>query len=142
MAVVAMVALVIISHIAPAAMVGFFSSDPSVVAVGEEYLRIASWSFVASGVIFVASSMFQAMGNTVPSLVVSAARITTFAIPAFFLARMSGFQLRWIWYLSVASVLLQLIFSMLLLRREYDRRLQFEPVAVVNAEPIAASPRV
>jgi hypothetical protein len=39
--------------------------------VGEEYLRIVSWSYMASGVIFVASSMFQAMGNTIPSLVSS-----------------------------------------------------------------------
>ena len=142
MAVVAMIALVIICHIAPGQMVGFFSSDPSVIAVGEEYLRIASWSFVASGVIFVASSMFQAMGNTVPSLVVSGARIATFAIPAFFIPRLPGFQLRWIWYLSVASVLLQFAFSMLLLRREYDRRLRFEPTTAIEIEPVAASPQV
>ena len=141
MAVVAMIVLVIICHIAPGQMVGFFSSDPSVIAIGEEYLRIASWSFVASGVIFVASSMFQAMGNTVPSLVISAARILTFAIPAFFIQRLPGFQLRWIWYLSVGSVLLQFAFSMLLLRREYDRRLQFEPTAAIETEPVAASPQ-
>ena len=142
MAVVAMIVLVIICHIAPGRMVGFFSSDPSVIAVGEEYLRIASWSFVASGVIFVASSMFQAMGNTVPSLVVSGARIATFAIPAFFISRLPGFQLNWIWYLSVASVLLQFAFSMLLLRREYDRRLRFEPTTAIEIEPVAASPQV
>ena len=48
-----------------------FSKDPAVIAVGDEYLRIVSWNFVASGVIFVASSMFQAMGNTMPSLIAS-----------------------------------------------------------------------
>ncbi len=45
---------------------------PTAVAVGEEYLHIVAFNFVASGVIFVSSSMFQAMGNTMPSLITSA----------------------------------------------------------------------
>ncbi len=126
MAVGVMSALVIACHIAPAALIGIFSSDPAVIGVGTEYLRIVSWGFIASGVIFVASSMFQAMGNTVPSLVVSALRIFTVAVPSFILARLPGFHLRWIWYLSVGSVLLQLALSMFLLRIEFRRRLRFE----------------
>lgn len=113
-------------HIAPAALVGVFSKDPAVIAVGEEYLRIISWNFVASGLIFVASSMFQAMGNTIPSLITSAVRIALVAIPSFILSQTPGFQLRWIWYLSVASVFVQLALSMLLLQREFGRRLRFE----------------
>jgi Na+-driven multidrug efflux pump len=89
---------------------------------------------VASGLIFVASSMFQAMGNTVPSLVTSAVRIIMVAIPAFLLSRVPGFQLRWIWYLSVGSILVQLTLSMLLLRREFGRRLVFEPQRAWNGE--------
>ena len=69
------------------------------IAVGEEYLRIISWNFVASGLIFVASSMFQAMGNTMPSLIASAVRISLIVVPAIALARLPGFQLHWIWYL-------------------------------------------
>jgi putative MATE family efflux protein len=123
-----MVLFAIACQIAPDALVGIFSKDPAVIAVGTEYLRIVSWTYVASGLIFVGSSMFQAMGNTVPSLVTSTVRIATVAIPAFLLARVPGFQLRWIWYLSVASVLIQLTISMLLLRREFERRLAFESV--------------
>ena len=126
MAVAAMLVFAVVCHIAPAALVGIFSKDPAVIAVGEEYLRIISWNYVASGLIFVASSMFQAMGNTVPSLVTSAVRIAMVAIPAFILARAPGFQLHWIWYLSVGSVLVQLTLSMLLLHREFGRRLRFD----------------
>jgi Na+-driven multidrug efflux pump len=104
-----------------------FSKDPAVLAVGTEYLRIASWNFIASGLIFVASSMFQAMGNTVPSLVASGARILLVCVPAILLSRTAGFQLNWIWYLSVGAVLVQLALSMLLLRREFTRRLIFPP---------------
>jgi putative MATE family efflux protein len=125
-----MVLFGIVCHIAPAALIGVFSKDPAVLAVGVEYLRIVSWTFVASGLIFVNSSMFQAMGNTLPSLATSAARITLVAIPAVILSRMAGFQLHWIWFLSVGAVLVQLALSMLLLRREFDRRLRFETALV------------
>ena len=111
------------------------------IAVGSEYLRIISWNYVASGLIFVASSTFQAMGNTVPSLVTSAVRITLVAIPAVLLSRTPGFQLVWIWYLSVASVFVQLTLSMLLLRREFRRRLAFavQPArASTSPEPAEA----
>jgi len=116
-------------HIAPAALIGIFSSDHGAIAVGEEYLRIVSWNYVASGLIFVASSMFQAMGNTIPSLVTSGVRFAIVAIPSVLMSRMQGFQLHWIWYLSVGAVLVQLTLSMLLLRREFGRRLRFETVS-------------
>jgi len=106
-------------------MVRVFTSDPQAVAVGEEYLHIVAFNFVASGVIFVSSSMFQAMGNTMPSLITSAARILIVAVPVLLLANTPGFALRWIWYISMAAVLVQLAMNLLLLRREYRLRLNF-----------------
>ena len=38
---------------------------------------------------------------------------------------MPGFDLRWIWYLSVGSVILQLGMNLFLLRREFSTRLRF-----------------
>src|SRR6185436_6352189 len=55
MAAGAMVLLSIACRLAGAGMISFFSSDPEVVAVGTEYLRIVSWTFAASGVIYVGS---------------------------------------------------------------------------------------
>jgi len=107
------------------AMVRVFTSDPQAIAVGEEYLHIVAFNFVASGVIFVSSSMFQAMGNTMPSLITSAARILIVAVPVLLLAGTPGFALRWIWYISMAAVLVQLAMNLLLLRREYRLRLNF-----------------
>ena len=51
-------------------------------AVGGEYLKIVAWNFVPSGIVFVSSSMFQAMGNTIPSLVSSFLRTSLLVIPA------------------------------------------------------------
>jgi Na+-driven multidrug efflux pump len=139
MVTVAMIALAIICQIAPRTLIGVFSKDPAVILVGTEYLRIISWNFVASGLIFVASSMFQAMGNTIPSLISSAVRITIVAVPAVIMSHMAGFQLHWIWYLSVGAVLVQLALSMFLLRREFTRRLVFAPP---EPEPTLTGPLV
>jgi putative MATE family efflux protein len=140
MAIGAMIVFTLVCHIAPAAMVGIFSRDPHVIAVGEEYLRIVSWTFAASGIIFVGSSMFQAMGNTVPSLVTSFVRIVIVALPALLLSGMPGFELRWIWYLSVASVALQMVMSMLLLRREFRLRLDDRPAPADRIEGSLTAP--
>ena len=47
------------------------------------------------------------------------------AIPAILLARLPGFELRWIWYLSVGATIMQLCMNLLLLRREFRLRLRF-----------------
>jgi putative MATE family efflux protein len=120
-----MALLIILCLLVPDALIGVFSKDPAVLAVGTGYLRIVSWNFVASGLIFVASSMFQAMGNTVPSLIASGTRILLVAVPSILLSRTAAFQLNWIWYLSVGAVFVQLALSMFLLRREFSRRLTF-----------------
>jgi hypothetical protein len=125
MAAAAMLLFTIGCQLAPQGMIRFFSQDPAVVAVGSEYLRIVSWNFVASGVIFVNASTFQAIGNTIPPLVASFIRILLVAIPAFLVVRLPGFDLRWIWYISVGSVMLQLVMNLFLLRREFRLRLQF-----------------
>jgi Na+-driven multidrug efflux pump len=109
------------------AMIRIFTTDVGAVAVGEEYLHIVAFNFVASGVIFVTSSMFQAMGNTIPSLITSAARIVIVAVPVLLLAGTPGFALRWIWYISAAAVVVQLAMNLLLLKREFRLRLNFAP---------------
>ena len=71
--------------------------------------------------------MFQALGHTLPALVASFCRIVLVAIPAFILSRMPGFHLNWIWYLSIAALIVQLVINLLLLKRELRLRLQFAP---------------
>lgn len=125
MASAVMMLFALLCHIAPASMIAVFSKDPQVIGVGEQYLRIMSWSFIASGMVFVASSMFQAMGNTIPSLLTSALRISIVAIPAVILSHRPEFSLTWIWYLSMGAGWIQFAASMLLLRREFSKRLNF-----------------
>ena len=109
-------------------MFRLFSADPAVLQFGIEYLRIVAWSFVGSGIVFVTSSTFQALGNTIPPLVTSFTRIIVVAVPTLVLARVAGFELRWIWYISAASIYLQMGLNLLLLRREFRLRLAFAPL--------------
>src|SRR3989449_9892475 len=114
-----MVVFAIACHLLPGPLVRVFSKDPAVIAVGTEYLRIISFNYVASGLVVVAGGTFQAMGHTVPSLIASVAPTPLVAIPGAVLSRLPGFELRWLWWLSVASVFVQLVLAMLLLRREF-----------------------
>jgi len=123
MAAGAMLVFGLFAYLSAASMVRLFSVDADVIAVGEEYLRIIAFTFVGSGIVFVSSSMFQALGNTLPALAASALRMVLVAIPAIMMSRMPGFELRWIWYLSAFSVVFQVITILLLLQREFRVRL-------------------
>jgi putative MATE family efflux protein len=104
-----------------------FTDEPAAVAVGALFLRVISWNFVGSGIVFTCSSTFQGLGNTVPSLLSSASRLVSFALPALWLAQQPWFTLRHLWYLSVVSMGLQAIVSWSLVRREFRLRLHREP---------------
>jgi len=104
-------------------MIAFFTREPEVIAVATQFLRVISWNFVAIGVVFTCSSLFQALGNTWPALASTALRLAIFAVPAVWLSRQPGFQLVQVWYLSVTTVLIQAAASYMLLRREFRRRL-------------------
>jgi len=130
MAIADMLLLTVICQLEAAPLIRVFSKDSQVIDVGVEYLRIVSWTFPASGVIFVGGSMFQALGHTLPALIASFARIVLVGIPAFILAQVPGFQLHWIWYLSVTALIVQLAVNQLLLFREFGRRLTFAPASV------------
>ncbi len=104
-------------------LLSVFTRDVAVISVGAQFLHVISWNFVAQGVIFTCSGMFQALGNTVPSLISGGTRIATFIGPAIWLSRRPGFELRQLWILSVATVTLQMVISVWLLRGELRRKL-------------------
>jgi MATE family, multidrug efflux pump len=60
----------------------------------------------------------------------SASRLVTFALPVLWMSTQPHFELIHVWFVSVASVALQAIFSLWLVRREFRLRL---PTAAVSA---------
>lgn len=118
-----MVFFTLLCHIAPGHMVAVFSDDPAVVGVGEDYLRVISWNYLAFGVTVASGGLFQGLGNAWPSLVGQAFRVTVVAVPAWWLSTLPGFQLTQIWWLSVAGVIVQTGICAWFLRRAFIRRL-------------------
>jgi putative MATE family efflux protein len=118
-----MLALTSLCQLSPDLLVRAFTHEPAVIAVGSEYLRMVSWNFIAAGLIFSCSAMFQGLGRTGAALASSASRLVTFVLPVILLARWPGTTLHDIWRLSNASSFLQALTSLLLLRREFRRQL-------------------
>lgn len=129
-----MAGLMIVCQWRPDGLVHLFTRDPRVVAQGALFLRIVSWNFIASGLIFSCSGMFQALGNTWPSLLSSGSRLVSFVVPAVWLSFQPAFRIETVWYVSVASVALQAVISLLLVRRELRRRLP-SSAPILAAQP-------
>jgi putative MATE family efflux protein len=129
-----MVALTIFCQWGAVWVVRGFTVQPSALAVGTSYLQVISWNFVATGIAFTCSAVFQGLGNTIPVVLSSASRVITFVVPGLWLASSPDFRLVELWYASVASVTLQALVSLWLVRREFRRRV---PV-VAPAAPSAA----
>src|SRR5260370_17971795 len=139
MSCVLMVAITLLCQWRSEVLIEFFTRQPDAVAVGASYLRIICWNFLATGLIFTCSGACQALGNTWPSLLSSAARLLTFVLPAVLLSTLPHFTLMQVWYLSVASVALQALTSLALLLPELRRRL-VSPPARARAPPPGVSP--
>ena len=129
-----MLLLTLICQSNPEWFVHGFTRDPQVVAVAAEFLTFISWNFIANGLIFTCSGMFQAMGNTLPALTSSGIRLLSFVIPGIWLSRQPGFELKHLWMLSIATITLQAVVSCTLLRREFKLRLRPAPTPVGSAE--------
>ena len=129
LSVLVMFALTLICQWRAESLVAVFTADRHAIAVGAEFLHVISWNFVANGLIFTCSSMFQGLGNTWPSLISSASRLLTFVLPGLYLASQPGFTLLQLWYLSVTTIALQAVLSLWLLSRELRLRSPLPAVA-------------
>jgi putative MATE family efflux protein len=123
-----------------ASMIGFFSTDPHVVEVGATFLRITSLNFVASGLIFTCSGVFQGLGRTWPSIAASGTRLVTYVGPALWLSHRPDFRLEHLWWLSVATVGAQLVVALWLLQVQLRERLAFSDAEGAASDAGGAAP--
>jgi putative MATE family efflux protein len=126
----------------PEALVAFFTPEAEAQAVGATFLRIISWTFIAQGVVFTCSGLFQGLGNTMPAMLSSAVRLAVFVPLAVWLAAQPSFHLDQVWWLSVATVWFQGAISYVLLRQQFRRRLVegAKPPMPAGTPPASAAP--
>lgn len=103
----------VIFQVAPGSLLSLFSASDTMLSIGIPALRIISVSFCFAGVAIVFSSVFQALGDGMLSLVMSAVRQLLLLLPcAFVLAKLGGLDAVWFSFLiaEVASVTLAVVF--------------------------------
>jgi len=127
-----MAAVTLLMQWRPEILIGFFTDEPEVILVGAVFLQLISWNFVAQGIVFTSSGVFQGLGNTRPALFSSLVRIAVFVPLAVFLKNQSGFTINQVWYVSILSVTAQAVTSFLLVRNQFTVKLPApEPRSVV-----------
>jgi putative MATE family efflux protein len=103
-------------------LVSLFSKQDDVVTVAAGYLRLISLTFLATGLIFACTSVFQGLGNTRPPFVSSVIRLFAFAVPVLLLGR--RLTLQEIWIISAGSIWVQALVNLWFLRREFSIKLR------------------
>lgn len=91
----------IIFQLIPETLISLFAtegqSNTELVEMGVTALRIISLNFIFAGFCIVSSSVFQALGNGILSLIVSVARQLVVLVPAAYLLSLSG-KVEMIWW--------------------------------------------
>jgi putative MATE family efflux protein len=129
---VVMLLLTALCQARPAAIVGLFSKQEDVVAVAAGYLRLISTTFVATGLIFACTSVFQGLGNTRPPFLSSIIRLFVFSVPVVLL--LNRLTLQDIWLISAGSIWVQAIANLWFLRKELRTKLAtLQPEVVEGA---------
>ncbi len=102
-----------------------FDASDNMLAIGVPALRIISIHFPLAGFSIITSSSFQALGNGVYSLIVSATRQLIVLLPAAYIfSIISGLSMVW-WAFPLAEII-SILVSLIMLRRIY--RLQIKPL--------------
>lgn len=102
----------------PATFMAMFDASDHMMEIGVPALRIISLSFLFAGYSIICSSVYQALGNGVYSLIVSAARQLFIILPAaYILGKLFGLQMVW-WAFPLAEII-SVILCTILLRKIY-----------------------
>ena len=103
-AVAIMLAGLAVFQLMPDKLLGIFNASEEMMSIGEPALRIISVSFLLAGFNIVSSSIFQALGHGVLSLIVSVVRQLFVLLPvAFLFSRTAGLQAIW-WSFPIAEL--------------------------------------
>lgn len=113
----------LIFQIFPAELFKMFNASDHMLEVGVPALRIISVGFLFAGYSIIVSSVFQAMGNGVYSLITSVTRQLVCILPlAYFFAKYLG--LHAVWYSFALAEIMCAIITTFLFRRIYVKKIK------------------
>ena len=121
-----MIVGMLIFLLVPDKLLYLFNASEEMYSIGVPALRIISLSFLFAGVAIVFSSTFQALGNSVLSLLLSVTRQIVVILPAaFLLAKFIG--LGAVWYSFPIAEIISIVLSSIMFRYVYRIHLQTIP---------------
>ncbi len=122
-AVTLMLCGLIVFNVIPEMLLGLFNASEDMLEIGCKALRAISLSYIFAGFCIVFSSVFQALGNGVYSLIVSVCRQLCVLLPAaWILAEILGLDA--VWYSFPIAEIASIIVSSALLRRINKKKIQ------------------
>lgn len=105
----------LIFQLMPANLLGIFNASEKMTAIGVPALRIISLSFPPAAICIVCGALFQALGNSFLSMIVSIARQMVVLLPTAWLLSMSG-RLEMVWWAfpiaEAVSLTVSILFSL------------------------------
>lgn len=107
----------------PGQLLALFSDGGDLARTGESALRIISLSFVFAGIAIVLSSLFQALGEGMHSLLMSVFRQLVLLLPIAWLLSLSG-NVDLVWYSFLIAEMVSLCFALTLFRRSYNKKIR------------------
>ena len=107
----------------PKTLLGLFDASEHMLEIGVPALRTISICFVFAGFCIVLSSVFQALGNGVYSMMMSIARQILVILPvAFIFAKLFGLNM--VWYAYPIAEIVSVLICIILLKRILDKKVK------------------
>jgi putative MATE family efflux protein len=101
----------------------WFNASENMLAIGAPALRIISISFLFAGYCIVVSSVFQALGNGMKSMIVSVLRQLVVLLPVAYLLSLSG-SVDAVWWSFPIAEIASVVSCTLFLKRIYDQKIR------------------
>ncbi len=114
---------VLVFQMFPQTLLGLFEASEHMLEIGVPALRTISLSFIFAGFCIISSSMFQALGNGVYSMLMSMARQIIVILPvAFIFAKLFGLDM--VWYAYPIAEIVSVIICIFLLKRIINKKVK------------------
>lgn len=106
----------------PGGMLSLFSASEDMLSIGVPALRIISLSYIFAGVSIVASSVYQAFGNGLLSLITAVSRQLVVLLPAAYGLSLFG-NVNLIWWAYPIAEVVSIILSIVFLKYIYNQKI-------------------
>ncbi|MDY4519447.1 MAG: MATE family efflux transporter [Candidatus Spyradocola sp.] len=107
----------------PDQLMGLYNASEHMLSIGEPALRIIGIHFLIAGYCIVAGSVFQALGNALPSLITSLARQLVVLLPVAWLLAQTG-NVNNVWWAFPIAEVMSAAMTTLFFVREYRAKIK------------------